>query len=132
MLIDASALVAILTRETDADALADTIARAAQCLTTPLALYEATLTVMRTKKMPMHAAQSAVLGFVSLNLVRIVPIDAAIGDTALAAFERFGKGRHRAGLNMGDCFAYASARAHGVPLLCKGDDFAHTDIDLAL
>jgi ribonuclease VapC len=132
MLVDASALVAILIRETDADALAGKIAGAAQCLTTPIALYEATLAVMRTKKLPRQAAQSAVLGFVSLNLLRIVPIDAAIGDVALDAFERFGKGRHRAALNMGDCFAYGCARVHGVPLLCKGDDFVHTDIDLVL
>jgi ribonuclease VapC len=45
--------------------------------------------------------------------------------------ERFGKGRHPARLNMGDCFAYACARAHGVPLLFKGDDFGLTDIEVA-
>jgi ribonuclease VapC len=47
---------------------------------------------------------------------------------ALEAFDRFGKGRHPAGLNMGDCFAYACAHALGVPLLFKGDDFARTDL----
>jgi len=60
---------------------------------------------------------------------------AAIGerefDLALQAFSRFGKGRHPARLNMGDCFAYACAKFHGVPLLFKGDDFALTDIDAA-
>ena len=57
----------------------------------------------------------------------------AVGDAecrlALDAYARFGKGRHPARLNMGDCFAYACARSHGVPLLYKGDDFALTDIE---
>ena len=48
---------------------------------------------------------------------------------ALRAFERFGKRRHPAGLNMGDCFAYACAKAHGAPLLFIGDDFTQTDVN---
>jgi ribonuclease VapC len=51
--------------------------------------------------------------------------------TALDAFERFGKGRHPAALNLGDCFAYACARLAGAPLLYKGDDFPQTDIETA-
>jgi ribonuclease VapC len=47
---------------------------------------------------------------------------------ACSAFSRFGKGRHRAGLNYGDCFSYALAITAGAPLLCKGDDFVHTDV----
>jgi ribonuclease VapC len=50
---------------------------------------------------------------------------------AVEAFDRFGKGRHSAGLNMGDCFAYACARQIDTPLLCKGNDFPRTDIGLA-
>ncbi len=49
----------------------------------------------------------------------------------MEAFARYGKGRHRADLNLGDCFAYAVARVHGVPLLFKGNDFVHTDVALA-
>ena len=56
---------------------------------------------------------------------------AEIGREALRAFERFGRGRHPARLNMGDCFAYACARALDVPLLFKGEDFAQTDIAVA-
>jgi ribonuclease VapC len=52
-------------------------------------------------------------------------------EAARVAYRRFGKGRHRAGLNFGDCFAYALARASGQPLLFKGDDFTHTDIGVA-
>jgi len=58
-----------------------------------------------------------------------VPPEAEAG--ALDAYDRFGKGRHPAGLNFGDCFAYACARAHGVPLLYKGNDFPLTDIETA-
>jgi ribonuclease VapC len=60
--------------------------------------------------------------------VEIMPIDDDIGAAALRAFDRFGKGRDPAQLNLGDCFAYAMAKRHGVPLLYKGDDFALTDL----
>ena len=61
----------------------------------------------------------------------VVPIDGVVGHIALEAFERYGKGRHKAALNMGDCFAYGCAKAHKVPLLFKGRDFAYTDIAIA-
>lgn len=60
--------------------------------------------------------------------VELVSVDAAQADAARSAYRRYGRGRHRAGLNYGDCFAYALASISGEPLLCKGDDFAHTDI----
>ncbi len=58
----------------------------------------------------------------------VVPFDSADARAALDAWRRFGRGRHPAGLNFGDCLAYASARLRDVPLLFKGDDFAKTDI----
>jgi ribonuclease VapC len=64
--------------------------------------------------------------------VEIVPVDAAQARIACRAFSRFGKGRHRAGLNFGDCFAYALALARREPLLFKGDDFGHTDVAVSL
>lgn len=61
--------------------------------------------------------------------VQIEPVTAFQSDIAFDAFRRFGKGGgHKAGLNFGDCFAYALARERGAPLLFKGDDFAHTDV----
>ncbi len=61
--------------------------------------------------------------------ISVIPITPEIGRAALEAFERYGKGRDHPGqLNMGDCFAYACARALGVPVLYKGDDFARTDL----
>jgi ribonuclease VapC len=60
--------------------------------------------------------------------VLLVPVDADQVELARSAWRRFGKGRHPAGLNFGDCFAYALAEASGEPLLFKGEDFARTDI----
>lgn len=63
-----------------------------------------------------------------LAAVRIEPVDAAQARAARDAFSRYGKGRHAAALNFGDCFSYALARVLGEPLLYKGDDFAATDV----
>lgn len=60
--------------------------------------------------------------------VEVVGVDRDQADAARAAYRRYGKGRHRAGLNYGDCFSYALATVSGQPLLFKGDDFGHTDI----
>lgn len=66
--------------------------------------------------------------FVSRAEIEVVSVDREQGDVARSAFRRFGKGRHRAGLNYGDCFAYAAAVVLGEPLLCKGGDFVETDV----
>ena len=63
--------------------------------------------------------------------IEIVPLDREQGHAARDAFSRFGKGRHRAALNYGDCFSYALAATLGEPLLCKENDFVHTDIVVA-
>ena len=61
-------------------------------------------------------------------MVTVTDVDAEAADRAVSAWRRFGKGRHRAGLNFGDCFAYALADRTGFPLLCTGADFTETDI----
>jgi ribonuclease VapC len=61
-------------------------------------------------------------------LIKLAPVDRALADAAINAFEQFGKGRHPARLNLADCFSYALAKSRGLPLLFKGDDFAKTDI----
>jgi ribonuclease VapC len=66
--------------------------------------------------------------FLSRAQFELVPVDTTQAYRAREGFSRFGKGRHRAGLNYGDCFAYALALMLGEPLLCKGDDFIHTDL----
>jgi ribonuclease VapC len=64
----------------------------------------------------------------ALEQVRTVPLDEVLADAAADAYRRFGKGRHPAGLNFGDCFSYALASREQVPLLFTGDDFAKTDL----
>lgn len=66
----------------------------------------------------------------SLGIV-IVPLNDTHAELAVTAYERFGKGRHPAGLNYGDCFSYALAQTRGEPLLAKGNDFARTDAVMA-
>ncbi|MDJ0950697.1 MAG: type II toxin-antitoxin system VapC family toxin [Alphaproteobacteria bacterium] len=70
--------------------------------------------------------------FVAKAEIALVPVDIDQAHIARQAFRAFGKGRHPAGLNFGDCFAYALAKAAAEPLLFKGDDFAETDIEPAL
>jgi ribonuclease VapC len=68
--------------------------------------------------------------FVERAALVVVPFDSTHWQVAAEAWLRFGRGRHPAGLNFGDCLAYATARLAGQPLLCKGDDFSQTDLGL--
>ncbi len=131
MFIDASAMVAILGFEEDKDFLQEKMRNVEYVYTSSLALYEATLAVSRILGLSTPAATEMVAVFLAGTEIQIIPIDADIGREAILAFDRFGKGRHRAALNMGDCFSYACAKVHHVSLLCKGDDFVHTDVRLA-
>lgn len=132
MFVDASAICAIIVHELEAESLASRLDHAATPpITSAMAIYEAVLAVARLKEGDLAAARRDVASFVRLAGVNVVPIGAAEQDAALDAFDRFGKGRHPARLSMGDCFAYACAKTHCVPLLCKGDDFRQTDAWIA-
>jgi ribonuclease VapC len=131
MFLDASAVVAIIAREEDARPLQRKIVIAAQRSTSPIAIYESIMGVARALNLPLGEAKSLVNDFLRETQAQIISIDSEIGASAMEACERFGKGRHPAKLNMGDCFAYACAKQLGVPLLFKGDDFAKTDIEVA-
>jgi ribonuclease VapC len=126
MFLDASAIIAILARESEASALTTRLSGAAKVYVSPLSLYEAVLGLARKENFAVIDAQRVVAHFVGQARAEIIAIDDAIGKLAIGAFERFGKGRHPAGLNLGDCFAYACAKQLGAPLLCKGDE--RTDI----
>ena len=128
MFLDASAMIAIIVREEDGPALANRLAQTGQVHTSPMAICETVLAVARIRNADTVGAQRVVDRFLSAAQVEIIPITAEIGRGAVRAFERYGRRRHPASLNMGDCFAYACARALGVPLLYKGDDFALTDL----
>lgn len=130
--VDASALAAIILREPEADRFIDVLSRGERAVTSPLAVFEAALAVRRRFESTVREAVADVDELVSDLAIEIVPIERSQGHGALEAFDRFGKGRHPAALNMGDCFAYALAKAHGAALLFKGDDFVKTDIALAV
>ena len=132
MFIDASAIVAILTREPDADALADVLESARSPITSPIAIFEAALGICRKRHASVEEAGEDVREFLGVAGVRTVSITEREAETALAAFSRYGRGRgHPAQLNLGDCFAYAMAKNHGTALLFKGEDFDKTDIPVA-
>ena len=71
-------------------------------------------------------------GWIRERRIEIIPVDHGLAELAADAFARFGKGRHPASLNYGDCFAYALAKHLRAPLLFKGEDFAKTDVESAL
>lgn len=130
IVVDASALVAIVMGEPDAEALARRLDTDDAPVTTPVAVYEAVLAIARQRAGGVSAARSDLDVLLSEARIRVVPVSPEEADIALSAFDRFGKGRgHPAQLNMGDCFAYAAARHRGAPLLFKGEDFSKTDLE---
>ena len=129
MMIDASAIVAMLTDEPEGPVLAERLAGAREPITTAIALFEAVLGIARKRALPLAEARAIVGELLTTVGVRVVPITPEMGDHALDAFATYGKGTgHPAQLNMGDCFACAAARAHRAALLFKGEDFARTDV----
>ena len=132
MFVDASTIVAILTREADADELADLLDTARSPITSALAVFEATLGICRKRHASVAEAQEDVSEFLRTAGVRTVSITSKEAEAALDAFSRYGKGRsHPAQLNLGDCFAYAAAKTYGTELLFKGDGFNKIDISSA-
>ena len=131
MFVDASAMVAILAEESDAAALTKRLEQAVERSTSPIAIYEAVVGIARACNVPIRISETILERFLEQAAVRVVPITVEIGRVAVAAFERYGRGRHPAALNMGDCFAYACASQLNLPILFKGDDFPQTDIAVA-
>jgi len=131
MFIDASALTAILVDERDASELLARVQNYALRITSPLAVWETVLAVARILGLELKVAEVAVEQFLVLTGISVEPVPAEVRGMAVDAFARFGKGRHPAALNFGDCFAYACAKQFGVPLLYKGGDFPQTDIEPA-
>lgn len=131
MFLDASAIVAIIAQEPDAADLAARLSGATEAHTSPIAIYEAAAALGRIGRVPAAATLALIDALLRDCNAVVTPITPAIGLSAIAAFDRYGKGRHRAALNLGDCFAYACTRALNTELLCKGDDFGHTDAVLA-
>lgn len=125
--VDSSALVAIVLGEPEAERLLETLQQSAAALSAAN-LLEAAM-VVEARQGPDAARDLELL--VDGTIDEIASVDLTAVETALVAWRRFGKGRHPAGLNYGDCFAYALARNRTIPLLFIGDDFAKTDVEEA-
>ena len=128
MIVDSSALLAILFGEPDAGRYERTIANAPQCRISAASLLESTIVV---------ESRAGVVGGHQLDVlldrgpIEVVSVTPKQAQAARRAWRRFGKGNHPAGLNFGDCFAYALAETTREPLLFKGSDFSLTDIEPA-
>jgi ribonuclease VapC len=125
MVIDSSPIAAILFEEPDASAYISAILNDVTRLMSAATLVELSIVAMRHGRPDPLAALDVLLA--RLQVV-IIPLDREQALIAREAFRRFGKGRHKAGLNLGDCFSYALAKRTGEALLFKGNDFALTDI----
>ncbi len=127
MVIDTSALLAILQDEPERGSFNEEIAAAAVCRTSAATFLEASM-VLEAR----HGAEGVRLLDLLLESagIEVVAVDFIQARIARQAFANFGKGRHPAGLKFGDCFSYALARQLGEPLLCKGEDFSRTDVAL--
>ena len=130
MYLDASAVLALVLEEPEAPGLARRIDGARTGLiTSPVSVTEAVLRYASIKGVAILAARELIGDALAALAVRTVSITPEIGDAAIQAYARYGKGTgHPAQLNLGDVFSYACAKAHQVPLLYKGNDFVHTDL----
>lgn len=144
MFIDASAIIAVLAEESDGLEIAAKIENAGARYSSPIVRYEAVSGFARNKwgsshneNAPISAefiarAEQVVIRFLDQIGANEQPITSEIGTAAIRAMACYGRGTgHPAKLNFGDCFSYACAKSAGVPLLFKGDDFIHTDIEAA-
>ncbi|QJU59014.1 type II toxin-antitoxin system VapC family toxin [Sphingomonas sp. AP4-R1] len=128
LFVDASALVALIAREPERDDFVRRIAAETALLWSAMSCWETVSALRRSHGLSLDDARRDLdlttrhLGFT------LVPIGESEREAALDAYQRYGKGRHPAKLNMGDCFAYACAKTNNARLLYKGDDFAKTDL----
>lgn len=122
-------MIAILAAEPDAPMFAAKIEADRDRITGAHVILEAAMTLATIAGLEPTAADAEVTRALHEAGIAVVPIDEEVAHAAVAAFERYGKGRrHRASLNFGDCLSYACAKAHGARLLFKGGDFAQTDV----
>jgi ribonuclease VapC len=125
MVIDSSAILAVLFEEAGANRIAHLIASDPRRLSSAFTVLEAAIVAEARKGEAGGRELDLLLHRIGLESI---PLTASHVEVAREAWRRYGKGKHPAGLNIGDCFAYALARISGEPLLCTGDDFPQTDV----
>ena len=128
LFVDASALIAMMIKEPEHLALEARFGADEDRLYSALSAWETARGLASIRTVPIGEAQAEIARFVHDFAMRLVSIGTVEAQLAIAAHNRYGKGQHPAKLNMGDCFAYACAKANGAALLYKGDDFARTDL----
>jgi ribonuclease VapC len=128
VIVDTSVIIAILRDEPDAEKLAEALDSAAVRRLSAASYVEAAVVTDGNRDPVLSRRLDALL---HESLVDVEPVTVEQARIAREAYRDFGKGRHRAGLNFGDCFVYALAKDKGEPLLCKGEDFNRTDLDIA-
>lgn len=126
IVIDSSALIAILRRETEAEQFLEVIAKAPMRLVSSVNLLETSMVL--AGRAGSADAWTDLDRFIERAMIKVAPQDAEQVEAARRAFLLYGKGRHPARLNLGDCAAYALAKVRNLPLLFKGDDFSLTDL----
>jgi ribonuclease VapC len=126
IVVDTSALMAIILGETEADACIEILVSEAEVLISAGTMAEAMIVASRRN---VAAEMTSLVDDLGFDVVTVTPASAR---RIAQAYERWGKGVHPAGLNFGDCFAYAVASEHSCPLLFVGDDFSKTDLQRAL
>ena len=130
MLLDSSALVALVMAEDSARAVFDVISDAPTRAIGAPSLVETAMVLDGRRAVASSSAMSDLTLVMARFEVAVLPFGPDHWPVAWAAFLRYGKGRHPAGLNFGDCLTYAVAKLSGLPLLCVGADFAQTDLTL--
>jgi ribonuclease VapC len=125
---DASALIAVITGEPDAADLADRLEAERLRLCSALSVWETVAGLCHSHMFSVPAARAHVRRFLEAGAFQFVSIGEREFEIATDAYAQYGKGRHPAALNMGDCFAYACAKASRAKLLFKGNDFSKTDL----
>ncbi len=128
LFIDASATIAIIAGEADAAQLAHAMGADPDLIGSPISRWETIVGLHRSHGFSLKVAQENFDDFARKCRLRLIEIGEVETQLALSAYDRYGKNRHRAALNMGDCFAYACAKANDARLLYKGNDFAQTDL----
>jgi ribonuclease VapC len=127
LILDSSAIVAILLREPDHESLLEHLAGAETTAVGASTLTECGI-VLSARLGPQ--GKTLLARFVQESALTVIPFTAEHHSAALDAYLRYGKGRHAAALNFGDCMTYAIAKLAGAPLLCLGGDFTQTDLQL--
>jgi len=130
IVLDSSALIAILRREPEAVSFIRIIADADGCLLSAVSLLETSLVL--AGRTGAASSWNGLDRFIARSQIQVVAHDARLAMAAREAFLRYGKGRHKAGLNMGDCATYALAKRLSLKLLFKGKDFSATDLLFAI